>query len=167
MATELGLPACLEPMKQSSGIPPEAPDDERRERVDRRRRPTRPWDGLRGWNRRSRARRRAEEQAYVDVFSSRDGLLLIAIFLLNLLDAGFTLVYLSRGGTEANPAMARLLAVSSHAFLAQKCAIVALWLLFLMVHKNFRVARYGLWSLLALYSGVLVYHFVLQLRFPA
>jgi hypothetical protein len=143
---------------------PEPSADERRERTDRRRRPTRPWDGLRGWNRRRQARRHAEEPVYVDVFRARDGLLLIAIFVLNLLDAGFTLVYLSRGGTEANPAMAHLLSLGNHAFLAQKCLIVALWLLFLTVHKNFRVARYGLWSLLALYAGVLAYHFLLQLR---
>ncbi len=137
---------------------------ERRERADRRSRPTRPWDSLRGWNRRRQSRRETEEQVYVDVFRLRDGLLLIAIFLLNLLDAGFTLVYLSRGGTEANPAMAHLLEIGPYAFLAQKCAIVALWLLFLTVHKNFRVARYGLWSLLALYAGVLAYHFLLQLQ---
>jgi hypothetical protein len=142
-------------------------DGERRERGDRRRRPTRPWDSLRGWSRRARSRRSAEEQVYVDVFRPRDLLLLLGIFLLNLLDAGFTLVYLSRGGSEANPAMAHLLELGRGAFLGQKCAVVALWLIFLIVHKNFRVARYGLWSLLALYAGVLAYHFVLQLRAAA
>jgi hypothetical protein len=154
-------------MQHPSESDPGSADGDRRERADRRRRPTRPWDSLRGWSRRSRSRRQAEEEIYVDVFRARDALLLIAIFVLNVLDAGFTLAYLSRGGTEANPAMAHLLEISPYAFLAQKCAIVALWLLFLTVHKNFRVARYGLWSLLALYAGVLAYHFVLQLRLAA
>lgn len=151
-------------MKPSPPVETSASSDERRGRRDRRSRPTRPWDSLRGWNRRREARRHAEAEVYVDVFRARDGLLLIAIFLLNLLDAGFTLVYLSGGGAEANPAMAHLIEIGNHAFLAQKCAIVAVWLLFLTVHKNFRVARYGLWSLLALYAGVLAYHFVLQLQ---
>jgi hypothetical protein len=151
-------------MKRSAPVETPPSPDERRGRGDRRSRPTRPWDSLRGWNRRREARRQAEAQVYVDVFKARDGLLLIAIFLLNLLDAGFTLVYLSKGGTEANPAMAQLLSIGSYAFLAQKCAVVAVWLLFLTVHKNFRVARYGLWSLLALYAGVLAYHFLLQIQ---
>src|SRR5262245_31694646 len=167
MRLERAPEARRDAMKPSPPVESSRSSDERRGRSDRRSRPTRPWDSLRGWNRRRQARRLAEAEVYVDVFAARDVVLLIAIFLLNLLDAGFTLAYLSRGGSEANPAMAQLIEIGNHAFLAQKCAIVALWLLFLMVHKNFRVARYGLWSLFALYAGVLVYHFVLQLDLGA
>src|SRR5262245_39034871 len=69
-------PMPSEPMK----VELEPSPDERRERGDRRSWPTRPWDSLRGWNRRREGRRRAEGQVYVDVFKARDGLLLIAIF---------------------------------------------------------------------------------------
>lgn len=154
-------------MEHSGGARPGA-EGERRERLDRRRRPTRPWDGLRGWKRRRTPRRGAEGPSYVDVFSRRDALLLVSIFLLNLLDAGLTLLYVeSQGGSEGNPAMARLLEIGNLAFLVQKCLIVGAWLLFLIVHKNFRVARYGLWTLLGLYLAVFAYHVVLQLRIPA
>jgi hypothetical protein len=152
-------------MQQSPG--PDSSSDERRERFDRRRRPTRPWDSLRGWTRRRNPRRGPEGPVYVDVFSPRDVLLLLAIFLLNLLDAGLTLLYLSQGGSEGNPAMAHLLEIGSVAFLGQKCLVVGVWLLFLIVHKNFRVARYGLWTLLGLYACVFAYHCVLQLQVRA
>ena len=142
-----------------------APGD-RREREDRRHRPTAPWSGLLGWQRRRTGRRVSDEGIYVDAFDRRDLALMLAVFFLNVLDAAFTLVYLSQGGTEANPFMAHMLAISDGAFLAQKCFVVGAWLLFLTVHKNFRFARIGLHSLLALYSGVLIYHLVLQSQIP-
>ena len=66
------------------------------------------------------------------------------------------------GGREANPLMNWLLSFGDSAFLVQKCVVVGIWLIILTVHKNFRIARIGLWSLFALYTGVLIYHFVLQ-----
>jgi len=132
-----------------------------RRRSDRRSRPTSPWAALRGWQRRRDGRRSADRETYVDSFTRGDVILLIAIFGLNLLDAGCTLVYLSYGGMEANPAMAHLLSISDWAFLAQKCFVVGVWLVFLTVHKNFRFARFGLRVLLALYAGVFAYHVVL------
>ena len=89
---------------------------------------------------------------------------MVAIFVLNVFDALFTLVYLAHGGSEANPLMDGLLQISDWAFLSQKCFVVGVWLVFLTVHKNFRLARAGLWGLLLLYSCVLCYHFVLQAR---
>lgn len=146
---------------RSSIEEPVIPLQERRRDADRRSRPTSPWGSLRGWQRRRLGRRREDRDSYVDAFTRGDVLLLVSIFTLNLLDAGCTLVYLSRGGLEANPAMAHLLEVSDWAFLAQKCFVVGAWLVFLTIHKNFRFARFGLRVLLSLYAGVFAYHVLL------
>ena len=138
------------------------PAGERRETASRRSRPTRLWDSLYGLTRRRAGRRSDDRTLYVDRFSLPDVLLMLGIFLLNVFDALFTLIYLSHGGEEANPVMDGLLQVSDWAFLAQKCFVVGLWLVFLTVHKNFKHVRVGLWALLALYTGVLFYHCVLQ-----
>jgi hypothetical protein len=44
----------------------------------------------------------------------------------------------------------------------EKCLVVGLWLVVLVIHRNFRIARYGLWLALVVYAGILVYHFILQ-----
>ncbi len=107
-----------------------------------------------------------DREIYVDAFTRRDFLLVVSVFALNLLDAGLTLLYLEQGGGEANPLMATLLEISDAAFLWQKCFVVGLWLLFLIVHKNFRFVRHGLWVLLVLYAGLFGYHLVLQMLVP-
>ena len=140
------------------------PDVNRRESPDRRRGPTRFWGALLGPRRRLRGRRQGEgRDIYVDVFHRSDALLLVGILALNAFDALFTLLWLQRGGAEANPIMRWLLELGDHAFLIQKCFVVGLWLIFLVVHKNFRLARIGLWSLLGVYLLLLLYHFTLVL----
>jgi len=131
---------------------------------DRRQQPTRPWDAVWGWARRRSGRRRQDTRIYVDVFDPRDVLVVLGIFLLNLCDAFFTLVYLTQGGSEANPAMAHLLEISDAAFLFQKCVVVGVWLVYLTVHKNWGVARLGLRVLFVLYALLLGYHGFLQLH---
>lgn len=139
------------------------PEVERRSGRDRRARPTRFWDALLGRRRRHGGRRQGEARnTYVDVFQPRDVAMLVGIFLLNLFDALFTLRWLQMGGGERNPLMDILIQSSDFAFLFQKCVVVGLWLVVLMVHKNFRIARLGLLSLLALYLGVFVFHFLLH-----
>lgn len=135
---------------------------ERRAHPDRRGQPTSVWSAFAGARRRRHGRRTGEEQdIYVDIFQRRDVALLILIFVLNILDALFTLLWLQRGGVEANPFMAWILGIGNWAFLAQKCFVVGLWLVLLLVHKNFRMARLGLWSAASLYALLILYHFVL------
>lgn len=98
---------------------------------------------------------------YVDRFTGRDVALVVSILVLNLLDALFTLLWIGRGGAEANPFMAFMLELGDGFFLAQKCFMVGIWLIFLTVHKNFRLARVGLYSLAALYFLLLVGHVAL------
>jgi hypothetical protein len=131
---------------------------ERRSQSDRRARPTRVFDALRGWRSRSHSRRAGDQPGYFDVFARGDIALLLAIFALNLLDAGLTLLHMSLGGSEANPIMAWLLGVGEWAFLGTKCFFVAAWLLLLTIHKSFALARLSLWMLLTIFGGVLVIH---------
>jgi hypothetical protein len=88
--------------------------------------------------------------------------LVAGTFLLNILDAFLTLRWLSLGGSEENPLMERLLESGDFLFLLQKCFVVGVLLLVLIVHRNFALARAGLWVIFGLYAALLVYHTVLQ-----
>ena len=142
---------------------PTWPEVDRRRTPDRRRRPTSFWDTLVGPRRRRSGRRREDHRRlYVDVYHPTDVVLVLAVFLLNLADAFFTLTTLSRGGTEENPLMARLLEAGDSTFLFEKCFVVGFWLVLLIVHKNFRLARIGLWLLLVAYTGLFGWHVLLH-----
>ncbi|MBW2499279.1 MAG: hypothetical protein JRF61_18510 [Deltaproteobacteria bacterium] len=140
---------------------------ERRRRPDRRAEPTRAWAGLISflWApqapplRRRAGRRAGDQVGYVDRYTRQDLALLLTIFLLNVADAFLTLLWLGRGGREANPVMDFLLDIGPWAFIAQKCLVVGLWLVILVVHKNFRLARIGLYSALVVYGLLLIVHF--------
>lgn len=143
--------------ERPSTAAPEALHDRRL--GDRRLRPTRPWQDLFSPLRRARGRRASDQSGYVDRYSKQDVFLLLAIFLLNVADAFMTMLWLHRGGREANPVMDFFLDVGPAAFLAQKCLVVGFWLILLVVHKNFRFAKLGLYASLAVYSVLLVVHF--------
>lgn len=131
----------------------------RRQSAERRSRRTRWADALRSPGRRTDARRDAERDGlYVDRYRVGDAILLLAIVLINVADAYFTLDWVGRGGIEGNPLMSWLLGHGPFVFVAAKCAIVGVWLLFLTIHKNFRLARLGMKGLLLLYTALLVYH---------
>jgi hypothetical protein len=70
-----------------------------------------------------------------------------------------TMLWLHRGGREANPVMDFFLDLGPAAFLAQKCLVVGFWLILLVVHKNFRFAKIGLYAALAVYALLLIVHF--------
>ncbi|MFK7896061.1 MAG: DUF5658 family protein [Myxococcota bacterium] len=109
--------------------------------------------------RRTRGRRAEDHSSYVDRYTKRDVILLLTIFLLNVGDAFFTMMWLNRGGQEANPVMDFFLDIGPSAFLIQKCIVVGGWLLLLLAHKNFRFARLGLYASLAVYSVLIFVHF--------
>lgn len=147
------LPDASQPRTDASGRPHD------RRRGDRRERPTRPWLDLFSPLRRTRGRRATDRASYVDRYSKREVALLLTIFLLNVADAFMTMLWLHRGGREANPVMDFLLDIGPAAFLLQKCLVVGFWLLLLLVHKNFRFARLGLYASLVVYSALLIVHF--------
>lgn len=130
-----------------------------RRKGDRRARPTRPWLDLFSPLRRARGRRRSDRKGYVDRYSKQDVALLLSIFLLNVADAYMTMRWLHHGGREANPVMDFFLDIGPVAFLLQKCLVVGFWLILLLVHKNFRFAKLGLYASLAVYSLLAFLHF--------
>ena len=146
---------------------PLAREDDRRTTSDRRDGPTRGWDSLLGFYRRRKGRRSGEsENIYVDSYTRQDVALTVGVLVLNILDAFFTLRWLEMGGGEGNPLMEMLIRANDMLFLLQKCLVVGLWLVVLVIHKNFRIARIGLWGAFILYTGILLYHFVLQTSEP-
>ena len=135
--------------------------------LDRRARPTSAWRGLFGPNRRKGGRRARETRnTFVDRFTGWDLTLLVLILVLNLMDAFFTLQWVQRGGTEANPFMAYMLELGDGFFLAQKCFVVGIWLIILTAHKNFRLAQVGLYSLAGIYTILLAGHISLIMHGP-
>lgn len=133
-----------------------------RHQGDRRQSPTRFRDTLRPPLQRAEARRQGEiDRLYVDRYRGSDVALLLIIFAINIADAFFTLHWVNRGGSEGNPLMDWLLSQGHMSFVFFKCLVVGGWLLVLTVHKNFRLARWGLRVLLIVYAALLVYHIFL------
>ncbi len=114
---------------------------------------------------RRRTIRRASERdgAYVDVHGPRILLMVMAILGLNLLDAWFTLLFLSHGGRELNPFVQGVLDLGAQPwpFLMFKTVGIGLCCAFLVVTKHFRPARLGLWFVLVGYSLLLAWHLYL------
>jgi len=137
--------------------------------VDRRVQPDRRLMGTRLFSRyllqgkRVGGRRAGENRnLYVDRFHPGDLLLTGGILVLNILDAWFTLNYLGKGGSEANPIARFLMEQGSGWFVFSKAVVVALCVLFLMMHKTFHLVRPALWTLLGFYTLLLGYHIYLQ-----
>lgn len=116
-----------------------------------------------------RARDRREPDAvnqYVDRYPGTLAAALVAIGLLCALDAVFTLLYLQKGGAEANPLMAALIdGAGPVQFLVLKCAVTNLGLIVLCLHKNFRFVKPVIMSLLGIYSALFAYHIYLAATF--
>jgi len=144
--------------------------DERRHGPDRRQRPTPMWSRYVLSGGRRRAVRRTDERdgAFVDVHGWRLLLAVTAILALNLLDAWFTLLFLSHGGQELNPLVQKVLDLGGHPwpFVLMKTVGIGVLCSFLVVTKNFRAARFGLWFVLIGYSLLLVWHLVLYQYVP-
>jgi len=145
----------------SSNSPGEGPRVDRGS--DRRRRATRRFSLYSVWGGRRRGGRRGEEQrgVFVDVYSTRLWLVVMWVVLMNIADSFFTLVHLQNGGVEANPMAQALLATGREGFVFWKCGLIGLALVVLTVHKNFPMARLGLWVSAGAYTLLLVYHLAL------
>jgi hypothetical protein len=127
---------------------------------DRRRRPTPRFSRRSFFGGRRRGHRREGERdgSFVDLYSTRLFLIVMWVALMNVADSFFTLIHLQRGGSEANPVAAVLLLTGRTSFVFWKSSLIAVALLVLCVHKNFNVARYGLWVAALCYTLLLVYH---------
>ena len=85
----------------------------------------------------------------------------LVLFLLNLLDAVLTLVWVTNGiAEEGNHLMAMLLEIGPGMFLGVKLAIGAFAAFVLLRWGDRPLARYGVTAALAVYIGVMAIHFV-------
>lgn len=80
-----------------------------------------------------------KEKLYTNTYESHYLVLILSILLLCILDAHFTLHLLQMGGVELNPIMIVLLEKNVALSLVLKYLITAAGLIFLLVHKNFRI----------------------------
>ena len=144
-----------------------AGEEERPELVlrgpDRRRAPTPRFSRYTlGGGRRQGPRRAVErEGSFVDVYGRRLFLLVLWIALMNVGDSFFTLVHLQAGGVELNPVARALLTTGRWNFVFVKSILIALALIVLAVHKNFHLARVGLWTAAGTYTCLVAYHLLL------
>lgn len=98
---------------------------------------------------------------YVDLYEPWLAAALVAIGALCAVDAVFTLLYLQKGGTEANPLMDRVIQWGPRSFILFKCGVTNLGLAVLCLHKNFRHVKSVIVALLFVYSALFVYHLYL------
>lgn len=131
---------------------------------DRRLRPTPPisrWSFF-GGRRGTGGRRDGENlRAFVDLYPTRDAVILIAFLMLNLLDAHFTLIYLQRGGEEANPVAVGLLGLGMGSFIFLKGLGITAGAVFFCLLRNWRAARHGVLLVLFFYQVLFAYHLLL------
>ena len=137
-----------------------SPQAWRRAGSDRRSKPTPRLSRYLFWGGRRRAARRTEEHegSFVDRFTLPVVLAVLWVALMNLGDCFFTLTHLQAGGIEVNPVAAALLESGRFGFVFIKGVLIAVALVVLCVHKNFQLARTGLWVSGAAYTLLLAYH---------
>ncbi len=83
----------------------------------------------------------------------------VAILVLNLLDALFTMAFLKFNfAEEANPLMNLAYRTSPIGFVLLKLAMVQVGILILHHHRRVRVAQYALNAVAAVYVGIVSYH---------
>ncbi|MHC4932916.1 MAG: DUF5658 family protein [Planctomycetota bacterium] len=140
--------------------PGKRPAASRRNRGDRRLRPTPVLSRYWFVGRRKRGRRAGEgENIYVDRYTALELFLILGILVLSLLDMVFTLIHLEAGGTEANPLMAWTLAWGGNpAFTSVKLVSTLLGLFVLLIHVRFRRVKTLLGVAFTLYAGILLFH---------
>jgi hypothetical protein len=117
--------------------------------------------------RRSRSRRGPEQEGvFVDTHGSLLFLAVTAVAALNILDAFFTVLFLSYGGQEINPIVQLALDVGIWWFILIKSVGIGLCLVFLTITKNFWVSRVGLGIVCLGYSALLGWHGYLYTLLP-
>jgi hypothetical protein len=137
---------------------------ERRWQPDRRTHPTTFWSTLRAHWRRKEFRRAGDvSHAYADCPSRRAVVLLFFVLGASALDALCTLLFIQRGGQEANPFMALVLSYGQTPFVGIKMALTGIGAWLLVAHHYFPMAYRGLLGLAGGYIGLLLLHAVILL----
>lgn len=115
-----------------------------------------------GGRRRGGRRDGEVENIYVDVYSPTLVGLLVVFFALTVVDSVSTLIYLGKGGQELNPIAQWMIDVGPMFFVLVKGVLSGLCLMFVMLHKTFKPARFALGLGFSFYFLLGGYHLVLQ-----
>lgn len=119
-----------------------------------------------GGRRRAGRRQGENEGSFVDQHGAWLFLAASAVVLLNVLDAFFTILFLSHGGRELNPLVDAVLQMGLGWFLALKSVGIGICVAVLTLAKNFRAARIGLHIVLSGYTLLLGWHLYLLQHLP-
>ena len=137
--------------------------DIRRTGIDRRGVPTPRFSRYTflGGRRRDVRRPVEREGTFVDLYAPSVLAAVVWVALMNIGDSFFTLVHLQSGGIEINPVAQRLLETGRVGFVVTKSVLICSALLVLTLHKNFWLARVGLWVAATSYTILVAYHLML------
>jgi len=114
-----------------------------------------------GGRRRGSRRAGENEGTFVDQYSGRLLLIMLWIGFMNAGDSFFTLLHLQSGGIELNPIAGMMLGTGRIGFVLLKSLLITVPLIVLTLHKNFPLARIGIWTAAAAYTALLGYHLAL------
>lgn len=130
---------------------------------DRRRKPTPRFSrfSLRGGRRMDVRRTVERDGTYVDRYGSVMLAVVLWVSLMNLGDSFFTIRHLQHGGIELNPIAQELLKTGKAGFVLWKGLLIGTALMVLTLHKNFTLARMGLWLSAGGYTVLCMYHLYL------
>lgn len=146
--------------KKQVSLPPEGC---RRERGDRRQKPTPLFSRYTFFGDRRHHRREDDKSGgyYVDRPHKEMIMVIGAIAFLCLMDAILTLFHIGRGAVEINPVMNYYLSLGNGYFFLFKTLITIPALIILLLHQNFYYIRKVVTCIGCLYSFVVVYHVLL------
>jgi hypothetical protein len=112
-------------------------------------------------------RRRADDPyGFADQHGWSLFLVVTAVAALNIVDAYFTVLFLSHGGVELNPLIDFVLTQGTWPFLLVKSLGIGVCLVFLTLTKSFRASRIGLGVVLVGYLLLLCWHLYLLGEIP-
>jgi hypothetical protein len=136
--------------------------DENRQLKDRRSRPTRFISRYTLIGRRRKVRRQDEaHNYYVDKFESRYLIMVGLVMIFCILDYGLSIKIFEKGGAELNVLMATFMSNGRVLLLWVKLCLTLICLVFILLHKNFKV--FGLIKAHVLIYYVFSIYFVLVL----
>jgi hypothetical protein len=136
---------------------------------ERRRRPTPGLSRYTFFGRRKRFSRESDHQkgGYIDHYSSKLFIALVAILGLNVLDVILTMVILGHSGFELNPVVRSAIEVYGDRFWVWKYGIVSACLLLLCLHIKFKGVRTIIILICSIYIAVVLYQtFLIIKHFP-
>jgi hypothetical protein len=136
--------------------------EERRDRrtlSDRRKKPTPRWSWYTFFGRRTRFRRKTDQEkgGNLDRYSDFTFFMLVLILGLNVLDSFLTMMILDLGGEELNPVVGAFIGLHGDYFWIWRFLIVSITLILLYLHHGFVLIRRVTIGIGLIYTVIVVY----------